>query len=151
MNRLRGHDSACSKPLFGRKLFLDLVWRVARLLCWCGAFQPRQSRAENNAQGTPTRSPPTPPHGKSTETTPSAEALPPPRQRNRHARRLMPPGVVEVEARSARLVCWSRSRQSRGGTPHHPGRKSTAGFAAVVEIRSPNWRTYDVWWHLGRR
>src|SRR5262249_17218035 len=85
-----------------------------------GVFQPRHGarypRTENNASCTPTRQPGrllfgvkgSPYHTeKFTETTPSAEALPPPRQRNRHARRLMPPGVVEVEVKR------SRSRSAR--------------------------------------
>src|SRR6516165_10466595 len=50
--------------------------------------------------------------------------------------------VIEVEI----------SASGRGGRgpdhPRHPDRKSTAANDAVAEIGSPNWRAYDVWWHL---
>jgi len=81
---------------------------------------------------------------KITEDLPSAEALPPPRQPIRHARRRKPGG-----SRSIRHAFEVEADEGRA-TPD-PGPTGSGNLPNPVEIRSSNWRTYDGWGHLGER
>jgi hypothetical protein len=71
--------------------------------------------------------------------------------RNLHAQAAKPAPSIEVEVGGDVDAMTIEIRSRRWPDhPRHPGRKSTAANDAVAEIGSPNWRTYDVWRHLGR-
>src|SRR5262249_40354283 len=90
---------------------------------------------------------------KFTETTPSAEALPPaPPAKSPRPPTHAPRGGRGSRSRDRGRDQRVRSRQSRPGHPRHPGRDvSVPRGTDPREIGTFNWQTYDVWEHLDER